>query len=76
MGVATVAAAVLAIGLVTAAPAAAAAPRPPVMVATITIGDVCAALAKAIAFLEERPASRLRDFLLTQAQAAFDAHCR
>jgi hypothetical protein len=45
------------------------------LVATITAGDVCDALAKAIAFLEERQPSRLRDFLLAQARAVFDHHC-
>jgi hypothetical protein len=55
--------------------AASAAPLvPPTVVATGTI-DVCGGLADVIAFLESRPSSRLRDFLLASAQRLFDQHC-
>ena len=55
--------------------AASAAPLvPPTVVATGTV-DVCGGLADAIAFLESRPSSRLRDFLLASAQRVFDRHC-
>jgi hypothetical protein len=41
-----------------------------------TIEQVCAGLADAIAFLETRPPSPLRDFLLAQAQRLFARYCQ
>jgi hypothetical protein len=48
---------------------------PPVVIGTITIGEVCGGLSDVIAFLESRPESRLRDFLLAQARRVFEKHC-
>lgn len=42
---------------------------------TITLADACAKLAEAIAFLEGRPASPLRDFLLAQARRLEVRYC-
>jgi hypothetical protein len=40
-----------------------------------TVGEVCGALSDAIVFLEGRPPSRLRDFLLAQARRLFSKYC-
>jgi hypothetical protein len=44
--------------------------------AKITIGAICARLADYIAFLEGRPSSRLRDFLLEQARNLYSEYCK
>jgi hypothetical protein len=42
---------------------------------TLTLADACAKLAEAITFLEGRPASPLRDFLLAQARRLELRYC-
>jgi hypothetical protein len=77
----TAAAAVLAVfvasGLAVVAPAAAAdtGPQAAATATHITIGEVCGRLSDYIAFLEARPPSRLRDFLLTQAKNLYSRFC-
>jgi hypothetical protein len=73
-GGAFVLAAALAIGLGTAAPAAASTGGGAVT-ARVSTAHLCEALADTIAFLESRPPSRLRDFLLAQAERLFARHC-
>jgi hypothetical protein len=63
----------LSVGLSSSASAAMVPRDEPVVTTTGT--DLCQGLADAIAFLEERPASRLRDFLLGAARRLFAAHC-
>ncbi len=75
LGVAATLAGTLAVTLVAATPAAASTNHRPLVVATITVGDICTGLADYIQFLEGRPASRLRDFLLTQAQRLSEKLC-
>jgi hypothetical protein len=75
MVVAAAVAATLAVGLVAATPAAASTEGRPMVVATVTIGEICQALAETIEFLESRPPSRLRDFLLAQATHLYSRYC-
>jgi hypothetical protein len=75
MAAAFAVAATLGVGLTAATPATASTPARPMVVATVTIGDVCHALADTIAFLESRPPSRLRDFLLARAEQLFARYC-
>jgi hypothetical protein len=65
----------LATGLATTTPAAAATVDGSAGTQDVTIGHVCAALADYIQFLESRPPSPLRDFLLEQAQVLFARFC-
>ena len=74
LGTALVLSATLAIGLSIATPASASTTQaanltPP------TIGQFCDGLADVIAFLESRPPSPLRDFLLAQARRLFERYC-
>jgi hypothetical protein len=72
MGVAMILAAALAAGAATTAVSASAA----LPVATeANVDDPCQALSEIIAFLEQRPPSRLRDFLLAQARRLFATYC-
>jgi hypothetical protein len=68
-------AATLAIGLAAAAPAAASTGDHPAAAATASNEHLCGALADTIAFLESRPPSRLRDFLLEHARRLFARYC-
>ena len=72
LGAAVLVAGALSMGMATTAVAAV--PEPPAMAVTVN-GDFCGSLAEAIAFLEQRPESRLRDFLLAYLRHVFAAHC-
>ena len=72
LGAAMMLAGALSMGMATTAVAAAPEPTAPVVIVN---GDFCSSLAEAIAFLEQRPESRLRDFLLAYLRHVFAAHC-
>jgi hypothetical protein len=42
---------------------------------SVSLAEACSALSEAIEFLEGRPQSRLRDFLLAQARRLFATYC-
>jgi hypothetical protein len=74
---AAVLAAFVAGGLAVATPAAASTtPQNGAVATNITIDSICGRLANYIAFLEARPASRLRDFLLEQARNLYSRYCQ
>jgi ABC-type glycerol-3-phosphate transport system substrate-binding protein len=74
MGVAMILAAALAAGAATTAVSASADAALPVAMEA-NVDDPCQALSEIIAFLEQRPPSRLRDFLLAQARRLFATYC-
>lgn len=74
MGITAVFASSLAMTVVVATPASAS--DASAITATVTIEEACGKLSEAITFLRDRPESRLRNFLLAQAQRLFDTYCK
>lgn len=74
MGIAVMLASALSMGLATTTVSASEETNLPVA-ASATLQDACQALSEVIEFLEQRPPSRLRDFLLAQARRLFATYC-